>query len=140
MTPILKKPLTYLKCWLGLIVLPHKLKPASLVMLRRSRLLSHITRVCTTLKFSSALTSLVQPGPPPPSTISLPLKSCCLFFHCAIKRRFLLKGVHKVFRNFLGRHSFLSEVLDNRSDFKFLHFANVSQLPLLKVFYISSQA
>ena len=140
MTPILKKPLTYLRCRLGLIVLPHKLKPTSLIMLRRSRLLSHITRVCTTLKFSSALTSLVQPGPPLPSTLSLPLKSCCLFFHCATKRRFLFKGVHKVFRNFLWRHSFLSEVLDKRSDFKFLHFANVSHLPLLKVFYIRSQA
>ena len=34
----------------------------------------------------------------------------------------------------------LTEVLDNRSDFKFLHFANVLHPPLLKVLYISNQA
>ena len=41
---------------------------------------------------------------------------------------------------FLGRHSFLTKVLDNGSDFKFLHCANVSHPPLLKVLYISNQA
>ena len=48
----------------------------------------------------------------------------------------------EVFMSFLGRHSFLTEVhvLDNRSDFKFLHFTNVAHPPLLKVFYISNQA
>ena len=57
-----------------------------------------------------------------------------------VRRRLLPKGFHEVFMNFLGRHCFLTEVLDNRSDFKFLHFANVSHPPLLKVFYISNQA
>ena len=37
--------------------------------------------------------------------------------------------------NFIRRYPFLTEVLDNRLDFKFLHFANVSHLPLLKVLY-----
>ena len=47
-------------------------------------------------------------------------------------------GFHKVFMIFIGRYSFLTEVFDNRSDFKFLHFANVSHSPLLKVLYISN--
>ena len=55
-------------------------------------------------------------------------------------RRLIPKGFHEVFMNFLGRHSFLTEVLDNSFDFKFLHFANVSHPPLLKVLYISNQA
>ena len=42
--------------------------------------------------------------------------------------------------NFLGRHSFLTEVLDKHSGFKFHHFAYVSHPPLLKVVYISNQA
>ena len=45
-------------------------------------------------------------------------------------------GFHEVSINFLGSHSFLTEVLDNHSDFRFLYFANVSYPPLLKVFYI----
>ena len=32
-------------------------------------------------------------------------------FHCVIRRRLLPKGFHGVFMNFLGRHSFLTEVL-----------------------------
>ena len=35
-----------------------KLMPTSLTMFRRSRLLSHITRVCMTLIFSSVVASL----------------------------------------------------------------------------------
>ena len=34
--------------------------------------------------------------------------------------------------NFLGRHSFLTEVFGNCSDFNFLHFANMSHPPFLK--------
>ena len=45
-------------------------------------------------------------------------------------------GFHESFMNFLGKHSFLTEVLDHRSDFKFLHFANVSHPRLLKVLYL----
>ena len=116
-----------------------KLTPTSLPMLYRSRLLSNITRECTTLTFPSAVASLGRPDRPSSSTFSPPLKLCCPFFHCAI-RRLLPRSFHKVFMNFLGRHSFLTEVLDNHSDFKFLHFAIVPHLPLLKVLYIINQA
>ena len=50
------------------------------------------------------------------------------------------KGFHEVFMDFLRRHSFLTKVLDNCCDSKFIHFVNVSQPPLLKVLYISNQA
>ena len=70
----------------------------------------------------------------------LSLNYAAIFFHCAIRRRLLSKGIYELFINFLGRHSFLTKVLDNRSDFRFLHFANVSHPPLLKVLYISNQA
>ena len=73
------------------------------------------------------------------NALSSTLKLCCPGFHCAIRRRLLPKGFHEVFMNFLGRYFFLTEVLDNRSDFKFLHFANVSHPPLLKVLYMSNQ-
>ena len=100
--------------------------PTSLAMLRRSRLLSHITRVCTTLERKTVHH---------PQRSTPPLKLCCPFFHCAISRR-----LHDVLMNFLGRHSFLTEILGNPSDFKFLHVANVSHPPLLKVLYISNHA
>ena len=102
-----------------------KLMPTSLAMLRRSRLLSRITRVCTTLKILSEEVFLGRLDRPSPTTLS-PFKLCCPFFHFALRRRPLPKGFHEVFINFLGRHSFLTEILDNRSDFKFLQFANVS--------------
>ena len=54
--------------------------PTSLAMLRRSCLLSHIIRVCTTMTFSSVVASLRQPDCPSSSTLSLPLY--CPFFHC----------------------------------------------------------
>ena len=112
-----------------------------LAMLRRSRLPSHIPMVCTALTFSSGMASLERPDIPSPSTLSFPLlDSAAHFFHCAIRRRLLSKGFNEVFMNFLGRHSFLTEVLDNRSDIIFLHFANVSHPPLLQVLYISNQA
>ena len=96
--------------------------PTSLDMLCMSRLLSHITMLCTTLTLSSAVTILGRPDRPSSSMFSSPLlNSAAHFFHCAI-RRLLNKGFHEVFMNFLGRHSFLTEVLDNRSDFKFLRF------------------
>ena len=68
-----------------------------------------LNRVCTTLTFSSVVAS----------------------FHCAIRRRLFPKGFHEGFMNFHGRHSFLTEELDDRSDFKFLHFANLAHPPLL---------
>ena len=64
-----------------------KLMPTSLSMLHRSRLLSHITRVCMTLTFSSAMVSLFlgRPDCPSSSTLSLhPLRLCCPCFYCAI--------------------------------------------------------
>ena len=86
--------------------------PTLLAMLRMSRLLSHITRVCTTLTFSSAVTSLGLPDGPSSSTLSLPLQSSAAhFFHCALGR-LLSEGFLEVFMNFLGRHSFLTEVLN----------------------------
>ena len=44
--------------WVSIDCTAPKLMPTSLAMPRRSRLLSHITRVCTTLTFSSAVASL----------------------------------------------------------------------------------
>ena len=110
-----------------------KLMPTSLAMLRRSPLLSHISSMCTTLTFLSAVASLGQPDRPSSSTISLPLlNSAAYSFNCAIGRRQDPKGfLHEVLMNFLGRYSILTEVLDNRSDFKCLHYANVSYPPLL---------
>ena len=65
---------------------------------------------------------------------------CCLYFHCAIRRRLIRKCFHEVSMKFLGRLSFLTEVFGNCSDFKFLHFANLSHPPLLKVLYITNPA
>ena len=110
-----------------------KLMPTSLAMLRRSRLLSHITRVCTTLTFLSAVASLGWPILHPQHSLSPRLKLCWPFIHCAIRRRLLPKGFKESFMNFLGRHAFLAQELDNRSDFKLFHFANMSHPPLLKV-------
>ena len=52
-----------------------KLMPTSLALLRRSCLLhvSHITRMCATLTFSSAVASLGRPDRPSSSLLSLPL-------------------------------------------------------------------
>ena len=43
------------------------------------------------------------------NALSLPLKLCCPFCHCAI-RRLLPKAFYEVFMNFFGRHCFLKEV------------------------------
>ena len=71
--------------------------------------------------------------------LSLPLLNSAAHFSPCYKET-LPKGFHEVFMSFLGMHSFLTEVFDNRSNFKFLHFANVSHPPFLKVLYISNQA
>ena len=129
---ILPRPLTFLRCRLVRIdCTAPKLMPTSLAMIRRSRLLSHITRVCTTLTFSSSVASLGRPDGPSSQTFSFSVFFYCPFIHCAtcIRWSLLPKGVHEVFMNFLGRHSFFTEVLDSRSDFKFLHFANESHPP-----------
>ena len=69
-------------------------------------------------------------------SLSISLLNSAAYF-ITVRRRLIHKGFHEIFRNFLGRHSFLIEELDNRSDFKLLHFANVSHPPLLKVLYYS---
>ena len=104
----------------------------SLAMLRSRHLLSHITRVCMTLTFSSAVTSFGRPDRPSSSTLSLLLLNCAAFF--SLWYKVLPNGFHEVFMNFLGRHSLFTEVLDNHSDFKFLHFANVSHPPLTTLY------
>ena len=65
------------------------------------------------------------------NTFSSPLKICCLFFHCAIRRRLHVQ----VILNFVGRHFYITELLDNCFDLKFLHFENVIHPPLLKVLW-----
>ena len=54
-----------------------KVMPTSLAMLQRSRLLSHMARVCTTFTFSSVVASLRRPDHPSSSMLSetLPLKT-----------------------------------------------------------------
>ena len=92
---------------------------------------------CTTLIFSSKVLSLSVIL----NALFLPLlNSAAHFFHCAIRKKLLLKDAHEVFTNFLGSHSFLTKVLGNSSDLKFIHIANVLHLPLLKVIYTSKQA
>ena len=95
-----------------------KLLPTLLAMLCRSRFLSNISRVCMTLTFSSVVAfwgaarlSIIL------KVLAPPLKLCCPSFHCAIRRRLLPKDFHEVFMNILGRYSFLTEELDNGSDF-----------------------
>ena len=90
-----------------------------------------------TLTFSLAVASLERPDRQSPHL----LNSAAHFFHCTTyTRRILPNCFHKVFMNYLGRHSVLTEVLDNRSDFKLLHFEIVLHPPLLKVLTISDQA
>ena len=87
----------------------------SLARLCRFRLISNITRVCTTLTFSSPVASFGRPDRPSSSTLSLLLLNSAAHVSCAIRRRLLPKDFHEVCLNFLGRYSFLTEVLDNRS-------------------------
>ena len=78
-------------------------------MLRRYRLLIHITRVCTTLTFSFAVVSLGRPECPSSSRLSLPLlNSAVQFFLPCYKKQ---TTSHEVFMNFFRRHSFLKKYL-----------------------------
>ena len=103
-------------------------------MLRRSRLLSLITTVCTTLTVSSAVASFGRSDCPSSSTLPLRLLNTAAHFTTVLQsRRLLPNGFHEVFMHFFERHSFLTEELDYSSDFKILHFANVSHiLPSLR--------
>ena len=71
------------------------------------------------------MASLGQPDRPSSSMLSAAHFSLC----------YKKETPSQVFMNYLGRHSFLTEVLDNRSDFKFLFFANVSHPPLLSALH-----
>ena len=84
-----------------------KLMPTSLAICGRSRLLSHITRVFTTLIFLSAVASLRRLDHTSSSVLSFPLKLCSPCFQCAIRRRLLPMGFNEVSMIFLERHSFL---------------------------------
>ena len=53
---------------------------------RRSRPLSHITRVCTILTFSSAVASLRRPDRPSSSTLFLPLLNSAAYFSLCYKK------------------------------------------------------
>ena len=66
--------------------------PTSLAILRKSRLLSHITRLCTISTFSSVVASLGRPDLSSSSMLSLPrLISAVHFFHRVIRRRLIPK-------------------------------------------------
>ena len=106
-----------------------KLMPTSLAILRKSRLLSHIST------FSSVVASLGRPDLSSSSMLSSTLKFCSSFFHSAIRRRLIPKCFHEVFVNFLGSHSLLTKIFYHRSHFNFLHFASLTHCP-----YKSNQA
>ena len=113
--------------------------PTSLAMLRRSRLLSHITRVCTIFTFLSVVAYWCSQTVHILNALSSPLKLCCPFFSLCYKKETPSQGfpwsLHEFpWGAFLSYRSTWS--LDNRSNYKFLHFANVSHPPVLKVLYI----
>ena len=62
-----------------------KVMPTSLAILPRSRLLSHITRVCSTLTFSSGVASLGWQDHPSSSTLSLSLLNSAAHFSLCYK-------------------------------------------------------
>ena len=125
MAPILQKPLTYLRCRLGLIVMPQFYN-------HFTSYASQVSPPITHNQGEHNLDIFISGGIFGVARLSIILNALKLLpiFHCAIRRRLLPKGFHEDFMNFLGMHSFLTEVLDNRSDFKFLHFANVLHPPL----------
>ena len=74
MAPNLPKPLIDIpKMSVRIDCTAPKLMLTSLAMFRRSRLLSHVARVCTTLTFALAVASLGRPDRLSSSTLSLPL-------------------------------------------------------------------
>jgi hypothetical protein len=79
-----------------------KLIPTSLAMLRRSLLLSHMTRSCTASKVSSLVASFGRPGRSSSQMFSLPLLIQQPIFHSAIGKGLLPKCFHEVFMDFLG--------------------------------------
>ena len=99
-----------------------KFMPTSLAIIRKSRLLSHIIRLCTISTFSSVVAALGRPGLSSSSMLSLPrLNSAAHFFHRVIRRRLILKCFHEVFVYFLRSHSLLTKIL-----YIFYYKANIS--------------
>ena len=86
--------------------------PILLAMFCRFPLLSHMTRVCTTLTFSSAVASLGWPDRPSSSTLSLRLLNSAAHFSLCYKKNLLPNTFHEGFMYFLWGHSFLTEVLE----------------------------
>ena len=104
-----------------------------LAMLRMSQLLSHISRVCTTLTFSSAVASFSQPFCPSNSTLSLPLLTSAAHFLTVLYNGGSFPRVSMKFSRISSEDiPFLQKynVLDNHSDFRFLHSAMCRTLSL----------
>ena len=131
----------HIKCRLGLLVLPKTYAYFASYASQVSALITHnqgmhdIDIFIRGGIFGAGRPTIVLNALAPP-----PLNSAVAFFHCAIWGDSFPRGSVKFSWISLGGIHFLTEVLDNRSDLKFLHFANVSHSPLLKVLYISNQA
>ena len=97
----LRHPLTYLRCRLGLIVLIPKIMTATYVS-------PHITHNQGVHDLDIFISGGIF-GAARPSSLFTSQTLLPIFFHCAIRRGLLPKGFHKLFMNFLGRHSFLTE-------------------------------
>ena len=113
----LRHPLTYLRCRLGLIVLIPKLMTATYVSphITHNQGVHDLDIFISGGIFGAARPSIIL------NALSSPHERCCpFFFHCAIRRGLLPKGFHKIFMNFLGRHSFLTEGV------RFLQLAMIS--------------
>ena len=87
-----------------------KLMPTSLAILRKSHLLSHISRLCTISTYSSVVASLGRSDLSSSSIFFLPrLNSAAHFYSPCYRRRLIPKCFHEVFVNFLGSHSLLTK-------------------------------
>ena len=116
-----------------------KLVPTLLAMLPRSHFLSHITRVCTTLTFSSVVASLGRPDSPSSSTLSLLLLNSVAHYSLCYKETPSQGFPWSI-------HEFTWEAfLSYRSTwkppwFQVSPFCKCVTLSSLKVLYISNQA
>ena len=105
-----------------------KLMPTSLAMLRRSRLLSHITRVCKNLTFSSAVASFERPHHSSSSTLSPPLLNSAaqtdLLYH------FNIQSIMHIFYDVIEIDNYVIFSTLQNSHFQFLlHVkSNISKL------------
>ena len=100
----------------------------SLAVLRRSRLLSHITRLCTTLTFSSVMAAFGRPDRPSSPTLYLSSSQTLLPSFTLCYKRVSMKSSWIS----LGGIPFLQKYLIAALIANFFHFANVSHLPFLR--------